>query len=470
MGAVYEAVHIETDRPCALKVLHAAALESADLRDRFRREARVTSRIRSEFIVDVLDAGIDESTGTPFLVMELLQGEELGKLQRRLGRFHPGEVVLYLSQVARALDKTHAASIVHRDLKPANLFLTHRDDGTPLVKILDFGIAKAIAQSETQATQSLGTPLFMAPEQLRGGGPITPAADIYALGMLAYVLLVGTPYWQEERTLAGDPIAFAMQTLGGPKESPVARGARQSVDLPPTFDAWFLTACHAEPSRRFASAGVAVTKLAEALGELAAMASHPTLPPAAASSPDLRGSLGRSMPSVLDPTPVQFHLSPHTGAEGLVTSATRYTGPATGTPRKLKLALAAVLVGIGALGAAAVALLRGEPTSPANAATTSNLAAPPHAKPTAAPSVSPPEQAPSPSPMESATASASPLTTQSPSTAAAGSPQAGSPKAASPQAGSPQAASPQSMRPPPTPATLPPMPPVAPAVPIHGRD
>lgn len=149
MGAVYEAVHLETDAHRALKVMHPHLVQSEDLRERFRREARVAAQIKSAYIVDVFDAGIDESTKMPFLVMELLQGEELGKRLPRVGRFGFEETVGYLWQVALALDKTHKANIVHRDLKPENLFLCEDDDGPPHIKVLDFGIAKIVADGGT---------------------------------------------------------------------------------------------------------------------------------------------------------------------------------------------------------------------------------------------------------------------------------------------------------------------------------
>src|ERR1700730_2139947 len=115
MGSVYEVVHLETERRRALKVMHPHIVQSPELRDRFKREAKVAAQIDSEFIVDVFDAGVDEATQMPFLVMELLKGEELGRRLERVGRFSPPEAVTYLWQTALALDKTHKASIVHRD-------------------------------------------------------------------------------------------------------------------------------------------------------------------------------------------------------------------------------------------------------------------------------------------------------------------------------------------------------------------
>src|SRR5690349_16805862 len=108
MGAIYEVVHVETERRRALKVMHPHLFQSDEMRDRFKREARIAAQVESEYIVDVFDAGVDEATRTPFLVMELLQGEELGDRLKRLGPLPPSEVVIYLQQAALALDKTHS--------------------------------------------------------------------------------------------------------------------------------------------------------------------------------------------------------------------------------------------------------------------------------------------------------------------------------------------------------------------------
>jgi serine/threonine-protein kinase len=295
MGAVYEVLHLETERRRALKVMHPDMLNSADLRERFKREARVAAKVESEFIVDVFDAGVDEATQMPFLVMELLKGEELGKRLKRQGRFTPMEVVTYLQQTAMALDKTHKALIVHRDLKPANIFLTQREDGQPLIKVLDFGVAKIVAESATASgtTQSLGTPLYMSPEQYNPEARLTGAADIYALGMVAYTLLVGTAYWAAES--AGGVIALAFAALNGPREPATARAARAGVTLPPAFDAWFMRVTARDPGHRFPTATGAVAALAEALGL--------PLPRASISLDELRPPQSGAPASALTPHP-----------------------------------------------------------------------------------------------------------------------------------------------------------------------
>ena len=266
MGAVYEVVHLETERRRALKVMLPHILQSAELRERFKREARIAAHVESEFIVDVSDAGVDEATQMPFLVMELLRGEELGDRLKRLGRLPPEEVVTYLRQLALALDKTHQASIVHRDLKPENLFLTRNEEGLPRIKILDFGIAKLVEESSTNAnaTRSLGTPLYMSPEQFLTR-PITGSADIYALGLLTYTFLVGAPYWEAEARSESGAVAFGMIAVHGPREPASVRAARRGATLPAAFDTWFAKATAVSPVDRFPTATSAIRALSEAL-------------------------------------------------------------------------------------------------------------------------------------------------------------------------------------------------------------
>jgi len=267
MGAVYEVLHVETSRRRALKVMHPDLVQNDDSRDRFRQEARVTARIESEYIVDVFDAGIDESTSMPYLVMELLQGEEVNKRIKRLGKLSPHDAVLYLHQAALALDKTHRARIVHRDLKPDNLFLCEREDGPPRIKLLDFGIAKIVAQNaaSAHATQAVGTPLYMAPEQFSMDSAVSPATDLHALGMIAFTMLVGQAYWFEESKKGANVFAFATHATLGPQEAATARALRHGVTLPPAFDAWFARATARRPADRFPTAVAMIAVLSESL-------------------------------------------------------------------------------------------------------------------------------------------------------------------------------------------------------------
>lgn len=265
MGAVYEAAHLETGRRVALKVMLPSLVVEPTLRARFKLEATVAASVESEHIVDVLDAGVETTSGAPFLVMELLRGDDVSTLLKREGPFAPEEAVHLLWQASLALDKTHASGIVHRDLKPDNLFLTRRDDGTARLKILDFGIAKVMAESPVagQQTATVGTPLYMAPEQINGDS-IAPACDLYSLGHIAYALLVGRSYWFDE--WQGGPIyPLLLKVLKGAVEPASVRAARHGGALPPAFDPWFAKATATAPNDRFASAHEQVRALAEAL-------------------------------------------------------------------------------------------------------------------------------------------------------------------------------------------------------------
>jgi serine/threonine-protein kinase len=284
MGAVYEATHVVTGRPCAIKLMLGHTADREELRERFFRESRALAQIGSEYIVDVLDAGVDPESGVPFLVMERLHGIDLGRLIAERGALTPNETLLYLWQAALALDRTHRAAIVHRDLKASNLFLTEREDGTPLVKVLDFGVAKIMRTDATSegGTQAVGTPMYMAPEQFRSEGRISASTDIYALGLLGYLMLVGKHYWREEREICENPYAFAAVVAGGPREVPSLRAAGCGSALPEGFDGWFARATAFRPEDRFGSATEAITALAGVL-DLALPATQ-AMPPSLTSS------------------------------------------------------------------------------------------------------------------------------------------------------------------------------------------
>ncbi len=267
VGAVYLAQHVHTDERLALKVLHNEIAMDPSTIERFRTEARAPARIDSDHIVRVTDADVAaEIGGAPFLVMELLKGKDLSGEAESRGPMHPKEVVLFLRQAARALDKAHGLGIVHRDLKPENIFLTVREDGTPCVKLLDFGIAKLTggaassmgAQSKTKTGAVFGTPLYMAPEQARSQSHlIGPATDIWALGLIAVRLLLGADYWQAE-TISDLIVQIVVDPIPPPSQKGLQYG--------PAFDQWFLRCCHRDVTQRFRTAGDAITELAASLG------------------------------------------------------------------------------------------------------------------------------------------------------------------------------------------------------------
>lgn len=266
VGAVYLVQHVHTDERLALKVLHTQVAMDPTTIERFRTEARAPARIDSDHIVRVTDADVAaEIGGAPFLVMEFLRGRDLGGEVDARQKLEPKEVVLYLRQTARALDKAHGIGIVHRDLKPENIFLTVREDGTPCVKLLDFGIAKitgdasaGVNQSKTKTGAVFGTPLYMAPEQARAQAHlIGPHTDVWAIGLIATRLLLGGDYWQAA-TLSD----LIVQIVVDPIPPPSSKGST----FGPAFDAWFLRCCQRDHTQRFRSAGEAISELATALG------------------------------------------------------------------------------------------------------------------------------------------------------------------------------------------------------------
>jgi serine/threonine-protein kinase len=192
MGAVYRAEHVHVGRKAAVKVLHAELCRSPGERERFRREARVASRLRSPHVVEVLDFG-EDGAGRPYLVMELLDGEPLRAVLEREGRIAPPRAVRLLRQLLDGLGAAHAEGIVHRDLKPENLWLSGAGEDE-LLRVLDFGIAKwpeaRADATRTQAGLVVGTPEYLSPEQAVGG-EVDRRADLYAAGVLAYVMTTG---------------------------------------------------------------------------------------------------------------------------------------------------------------------------------------------------------------------------------------------------------------------------------------
>lgn len=264
MGAVYEVLQTSTQRYRALKVMLPSLVTDPEMRARFELEAKIAAGIESEHIVETIDAGIDQATGMPFIVMELLKGEELGALLKSRKRLPPADVVTYLYQAALALDRTHAAGIIHRDLKPENLYLTHRDDGSPRVKILDFGVAKIVADGSVNAssTKTVGSPMYMGPEQISGELKVGPAVDRYSLAHIAFTLLVGRPYWHIERKASDGLFPFMVRLMKGAKVSGSMRAAHYGVKVPEAFDPWFQKATSLDPTARFDGSAEMISELA----------------------------------------------------------------------------------------------------------------------------------------------------------------------------------------------------------------
>lgn len=191
MGAVYKAVQLQMDRVCAIKVLSAGALDREAASARFRREARMTSRIDSPNAVTIYDFG-EAEPGLLYLAMEYIEGESLAHLLEREGTLPLARVLSITNQIARALGAAHSLGIIHRDLKPANIMLTCKNGENEVVKVLDFGIAKSLSEGNadnlTQTGLLLGTPTYMSPEQVLGES-VDSRSDVYSLAIIVYQML-----------------------------------------------------------------------------------------------------------------------------------------------------------------------------------------------------------------------------------------------------------------------------------------
>jgi len=207
-GAVYEAEHVEIEKRVAIKTIDKAHASAPERVARFKREARIAGSVESEHIVHVFDVGADPELGL-FLVMELLKGEDLAHVLGRRGRLDPLFACGLAKQAAHGLEKAHAAGIVHRDLKPANVFLVERDDGTTLVKLVDFGIAKLVRDAHdarfakrgiTRRGTAIGTPQYMSPEQAQALDTVDHRTDVFSLGAVLFEAIAGQAYLPERPT------------------------------------------------------------------------------------------------------------------------------------------------------------------------------------------------------------------------------------------------------------------------------
>ncbi|WP_437805520.1 serine/threonine-protein kinase [Sorangium sp. So ce1078] len=255
MGVVVAATHLQLEEQVAIKLLLPAAAHSRTLAERFVREARAAVKVKSEHVARVTDVGTLES-GTPYMVMEYLSGSDLAEALRAGGPMPPQAAVEYVLQACEALAEAHAAGIIHRDLKPANLFLTRRADGSPCVKVLDFGISKvATGGSDPRITDTkavMGSPLYMSPEQLKSSRDVDARTDIWSLGVILFELLAGAPPF-DGATMPQLCVAI-MQGIPRPLAS-------FRPDVPPALEAVILRCLEKLPERRFRDVGA----LAEAL-------------------------------------------------------------------------------------------------------------------------------------------------------------------------------------------------------------
>jgi serine/threonine-protein kinase len=256
MGTVVAAMHVDLREPRALKFMSAEArAEGEGAVERFLREGRAASRLKGAHVARVFDVGrLDD--GTPYLVMEYLDGADLHHVLKQRGRLPVSEVALYLLQACEALAEAHARGIVHRDLKPANLFLAAGADAVPSIKLLDFGISKVAGDTSVTKSQTvLGSPHYMPPEQFRSSRDVDPRADVWSLGVIAYQLLCGHLPFQ------GRNVTEVITAVVSAAPAPLSAIMQGADSLPPGLEGVVLRCLAKHPGDRPAS----VAELAAAL-------------------------------------------------------------------------------------------------------------------------------------------------------------------------------------------------------------
>ncbi|MEZ4390082.1 MAG: serine/threonine-protein kinase [Polyangiales bacterium] len=305
MGAVYVGEVLATGRPCAVKTMHARLMDDPKNRARFAQEAAVGEHIGTDHVVDVYGRGIDEATGMPFIAMELLEGETLQARIWRGGRpnvMPTDEALAALDQLATVLEAAHARALVHRDLKPENIYLTPRarPDAPFTLKLLDFGVARFVDpwRPVLNATAAIGTPLWMAPEQ-HTGSEISPAADVWAVGLIAFQLLTGRFYWLAANQKELNIPLLLQELLNDPLPSASQRAATLGCveRIPASFDPWFARCVARDPHERFPNASAMRAQLRAAMSGPMLAAPPPPPPPARPSAPPAAPTVAFGDPS-----------------------------------------------------------------------------------------------------------------------------------------------------------------------------
>jgi serine/threonine-protein kinase len=268
MGVVVAATHLQLEQKVAIKFLLETALENQESVRRFLREAKAAVRLKSQHVAKVIDVGTLEN-GAPYMVMEFLEGSDLGHRARETGALPVEQAVGFVLQACEAVAEAHSLGIVHRDLKPANLFVTRSVGGAPLIKVLDFGISKTIDTSEmslTRTTSVMGSPLYMSPEQMRSSKNVDVRSDIWSIGVILYELLTGAVPFEADAVPE-----LCLKVVQDPAVPPVERRA----DVPEALSQAVLRCLEKSPAARFQN----VAELAAAL--------EPFAPP------DMRGAAER---------------------------------------------------------------------------------------------------------------------------------------------------------------------------------
>ncbi|MDF2693330.1 MAG: serine/threonine protein kinase [Labilithrix sp.] len=440
MGAVFAARHIKLSKPVAIKIMLADA-SSHEAAQRFINEGRAAANIQNEHVVRVDD--VDEEMGYAYMVLELLDGEDLAQVLERdpAHRLLPHVAVGYVLQALAGVSQAHAIGIVHRDLKPSNLFLAKRKDGSVVVKVLDFGISKAQGSSALAASPSaltstkamLGSPLYMSPEQLRSSKSVDHRADIWAMGVILYELITGQlPFMGEN---LGELFAAILETDPTPLRTHVP-------DVPPNLEQVVLRCLQRRPEQRFETVTALTEALAPfttpltsaggALGGTAMLAPRAVLPgvypPGGATTPN--GSRPGSMPNVAGTQALGQHgtgSGPRMAAAGVTPQGLHQTAsgwqstgggtlsvPKSKAPLAISAAIAGVLLLLGATGVVFIVKSKGktDPVAGSAAVTTAPPAPSPDPLPVTAPTpVEPHPSAPAASSVAVVEPAPSPATT-----------------------------------------------------------
>ena len=405
MGVVVAATHVQLQTRVALKFLLSSVLDNAQVVHRFAREARAAVQIQSEHVARVIDVGT-LPTGSPYMVMEYLEGGDLSEALAKGGAMPVARAVGYLLQACEAIAEAHALGIVHRDLKPANLFLARRAGRDAIVKVLDFGISKTnetATSGLTQTSHVMGSPQYMSPEQMMSSKNVDARADVWALGVILFEMVTGEPPFVAE-TMA--EIVYMVTQ----RDAPSLLAKRP--ELPSGLGAAVARALARDPAQRYADVAklaaaiapfgpprseISIERIARVLGAHEAPAE--ASPPSSASSP-------ASSPQPFVPTPVSTPVT--------IEASTGLELPPRSKGRLLIVAAASVLL----VGTISWRALRGRSDAgeahPAEAATMpppsapppaviapspAPVAATPPAPPVPAVPASPPVEAPSPKPL-----------------------------------------------------------------------